>query len=320
MKVGFDLAQTVMINHEQFKDTISFLQAFPDNATCIKYFEQMRWNGTPTCPHCEYPKAYKFTNNHNYKCANRKCHKKFNVLAKTPFENTKIPIQRWFLGMYLCAVKQKGISSVQFSKELGISQKSAWFMLHRIRTMLENDVQMFSGVIEVDETYVGGKAKNKHYSKRKKGTQGRNCIDKIPVFGILERGGNVKTFKVNDVSGKELKSLIYTYVEAGSSIMSDEWKSYRGLNRWYKHAFVEHGRYQYVDGDCYTNTLESYWSGVKRSIIGVYHKVSRKHIQRYCAEFDFKYNQRKIHVFFRFTYCLLNSINRRLRYMDLVKG
>lgn len=310
-----------MINCKQFKNIISFIQAFNSDQVCIDYFEKLRWDNTPICPHCNNTKFYKFKNTNTYKCSNSECYKKYNVLTKTPFENSKIGLQKWFMAIYLCNISKKGMSSIELSKELGTTQKTAWFMLHRIREMFSDDISIFSGTIEVDETYIGGKYKNKHFNKKIKGQQGRGGSEKIPVFGILERGGNVRSYKVGNIDRNTLQPIIYSKVSIESTIMSDEWKAYKKLNQFYNHLSVDHSKYQYVNKEnnlIHTNGIENYWSLVKRNIIGIYHYVSRKHIQRYCYEFDYKYNHRKNDIFISFNMCLYQTPNKRLKYKVLV--
>lgn len=299
------------------------MQTFNNDQVCIEYFEKLRWNNSPECPHCNSNKFYKFKNTNTYKCANPKCNKKYNVLAKTPFENSKIGLQKWFVAIYLCNISKKGMSSIELGKELDITQKSAWFMLHRIREMFGNDIKVFSGTIEVDETFVGGKSKNKHVNKRVKGEEGRTGTQKTKIFGILQRGGYVKSIKVDKIDRYTLQPIIYNKVILGTTIISDEWWGYTHLDYFYRHLTVDHGKYKYVDREnntIHTNTIEGYWALVKRNIIGIYHSVSKKHTQKYCYEFDFKYNQRKNNIFIVFNVCLRQTVGIRLKYKNLVSA
>lgn len=299
-----------------YKGLIEFMITFNTEKVCIKHLAQMRWENKPTCVHCGHTKIYQFSDYIRYKCA--KCRKQFTATKGTIFESSKISLQKWFVALYLSTNNKKGISSLQLSKHINVTQKTAWFMLHRIRQgIFDKSPELLEGIIEVDETYVGGKSKNKHYNKRKKGQQGRGRTEKTPVFGMIQRNGIVRSMKVKDVKGETLKPLIYQHVESGATIMSDEWFAYRGLSVVYNHNTCDHGAYQYVNGDCYTNNMECYWSHVKRSIIGTFHSVSRKHMDRYCYEFDFRYNTRHITEKARFEYAF-NQIQTRLTYKQLI--
>jgi transposase-like protein len=303
----------------KFDSLSKFIIYFKDEQTCREHLEKVVWNGQPTCPYCGSSKVYAFKDKKTYKCATKDCNKRFNVLKGSIFESSNIGLQNWFIAIYLLTMNKKGISSYQLARDLDITQKTAWFLLHRIRKALRKAPEGFTNIVEVDETYVGGKNKNRHYNKRKKHIQGRSVTDKIPVFGILERGGDVYTSKVKDVTSKSLKKIIFQYVKKGAHIMSDEWFAYRGLNFRYDHSVVEHGRYQYVKGDCYTNSLEGYWSLAKRSILGIYHFISRKHTDSYFGEFDFRYNNRKtVNREDMFNSILFNGKNKRLSYKDLI--
>lgn len=194
---------------------------------------------------------------------------------------------------------KKGVSSMQLSRDLGITQKTAWYMLHRIRELFDMPVQPYEdealpSEIEVDETYVGGKNKNKHYHKKTKQAQGRNCTDKVPVFGIMKRGGNVYTKVVPNVKAETLKPIIYSLVEPGNVIMTDDWGAYRGLDKHYEHYWSEHGAGKYTDKEtgAHTNNMECYWSHLKRGFHGTYIQISRKHLQRYLNEYAFRFNNR----------------------------
>lgn len=305
-----------MTNRNNFKSLLEAVRFFNSEEVCRKYLEKLIWNDVPKCPHCSNNEVYRFSDGKRFKC--KKCLKKFTVTVGTVLENTKIPLQKWMLAVYLVTTTKKGVSSVQLSKDIDVTQKTAWFILQRIREMVGvKNIEPFEGIVEVDETFVGGKNKNRHSDKKIKNSQGRSFKDKTPVFGILQRGGRVLSMKVEDTKARSLKPIIYRYVKPGSNIMSDEWWGYRGLGRTYNHQMVFHGRYQYVNGECYTNGLENYWSLVKRNIHGVYHNISRKHMNRYCAEFDFRYNNRKILSHERFDVALQQCAGR-LKYKDLI--
>jgi transposase-like protein len=299
------------------KNLIDVLMHFSDNTVCKNYLEQRRWNGKVKCTSCGHGhKIYRLKN--GYKCSD--CKKQFSVVKGTIFENSQIPLQKWFGALWLMSSHKKGISSVQLSKDLGITQKSAWFMLQRLRNAFENESfeMPLSNIVEVDETYVGGKNKNRHADKKFTGTQGRSNVDKTPVFGMLERGGRVVAMKVANVSSKELQPIIDANVDLGSHIMSDEWTAYTGLSDCYDHSSVNHGASSYVIGNAHTNTLEGFWSIFKRGIFGIYHCVSRKHMDKYVSEFEFRYNNRDMSEIERFNK-VLSICDSRISYKELIK-
>jgi transposase-like protein len=301
----------------EFKNLIEVTTYFAEESRCKEHLYKLRWNGgEPVCPHCGHDKAYNLKKEFTYKCA--KCRKPFSVTKGTIFENSPISLQKWFVAIYLITSHKKGISSLQLSKDISITQKSAWFLLQRIRyavrtrdfnKQLENDV-------EIDETYVGGKNKNRHFDKRVEFSQGRSGKDKVAVFGILERKGKVVAMSVKNTSGKVLKPLILKHVSNDANLMSDEWNAYKGLNRFFNHQIVRHGQGEYVNGNVHTNTIEGFWSLLKRGIIGIYHNVSLKHIDKYIDEFEYRYNTRHKGESERFLNMLSKS-NSRLDYATL---
>jgi transposase-like protein len=222
-------------------------------------------------------------------------------MVGTIFENTKLDFQKWFVAISLVLNAKKGISARQLARDIDVTKDTAWFMQMRIRKAFTEYGELLEGIIEVDETYVGGKNKNRHNDKKTKGGQGRGGEDKTAVAGILERGGKVIAKKVKDVSGKTLKSFIKQNVEKGSQIMSDEWKSYNGLNLLYGHSIVKHAMGEYVNGCVHTNTLEGFWSLLKRGVIGQYHYVTPKYLNKYINEFCFRYNNRENKSIFELT-------------------
>lgn len=276
-------------------DLLSFAERFPNEKACRLFLEKKLWNNKPRCPHCKNDgserKIYRYANDRLFKCA--ECKRQFQVTTGTIYEKSNLPLRKWFLGMYLISTHKKGLSSIQLSKALGITQKSAWYLAQKIRYMLlykdvtksNKPVKKLTGTIEVDETYVGGRKRGIYY-------RGRSVKHKTPVFGMLQRGGKLIIMPVPDTKRKTLEPIILKYVEKGSKIMSDEWWAYKRLNKHYKHSTVIHGQREYARGETHVNGLEGAWSLLKRSIRGVYHRPSRKHLEKYCAEFQFKYNSR----------------------------
>lgn len=306
----------------QFKSLPQLFDYFKDEETCLKYWEKIRWNGNITCPHCGAGKPYH--TNRGYKCTNVECQKKFSALVYSIFENTKIPLRTWFAAIYLCTAHKKGISSLQLSRDLNIHQKSAWFVLQRIRESLKDIApDVLCGTIEGDETYVGGKNKNRHKDKKIAGSQGRSSADKTPVVGLVERGGKVKTFVVANTDAETLHCLIDKNVCKESIIVTDAYRSYNGLEVKFKHVVVKHeagGFYVVKEGDnnFHTQNIENFWSMLKRGYVGVYHYMSPKHLQRYCEEYSYRYNSRKISDPERFEDAINKCVGKRLTYNFLI--
>lgn len=293
----------------KFKNLAELTTYFPTDQSCREYLEQMRWNGKPVCPHCSHDVVFKFANGKHYKC--KACRQKFTVNIGTIFEDTKIGLRKWFIAIYIFTSHKKGISSCQLAKDLGITQKSAWHMLHRIRHAFGMaEPEMLTDEVEADETYVGGKAKNMHKRKREKKIQGRGASGKTAVLGLVERNGRVYAKPVKNTDAETLQTIIKERVEQGSLVFTDEFPAYRGLDGDYGHSTINHSAGNYVDGIIHTNTIEGYWSLLKRGIFGIYHQVSSKHLHRYCAEFDYRYNSRKSGEVARFDSALKFSDGR----------
>ncbi len=306
-----------MINIE-FTSLIQLIKSFPDVQTCIDQLAELRWGGNPVSPFDENSKVYICKDN-KYRCKNTG--KYFNVRTGTLFDSTKIDLRTWFIAIYLVTEHKKGISSIQLAKDLNVTQKTAWFMTQRIRecfSMTNDSVEMDDDV-QLDETFVGGKNKNRHKDKKVANSQGRSFKDKTPVLGMMSNG-SIKAFVIESTSAKNIQPLIYENITPSSTIISDEWCAYVGLEKHYNHQVVDHNRKQYVN-DCgfTTNAIEGFWSILKRGIIGIYHVVSRKHLQRYVNEFVFRYNNRGLTMAERFNY-LLSNTGKRLTYKQLING
>ncbi len=302
----------------EFKNLKEMMQNFSDDNKCRSLLENMRWNGKRVCPHCGViDSSYQLKDGKTYMCKEKGCRKKFTVTVGTVFENSKIPLSTWFAAIYLCTAHKKGISSLQLSRDLGVTQKTAWFMLHRIREMMMDKAPSKLGnIVQVDETYVGGKNKNKHEHKKVKESQGRSLKDKTPVLGI-SGNGQVNVQVVPDTKAKTLKPIVEQMVKEGAITVTDEWHSYNALKENYNHIVVNHGQGEYVRGAFHTNTIEGFWSLLKRGIYGIYHQVSPKHLNRYCSEFAGRYNTREIGDGARFALSLKNSVGR-IKYKELI--
>lgn len=269
---------------------VQIYKTFPTQQDCINYLEKVRWNNEPTCPYCHSKKQTPVKNGNRYHC--NTCNTSYSVMVGTIFENTKLDFQKWFLAISLVLNAKKGISSRQLARDIEVTKDTAWYMLMRIRKAMTEYEELLQGIIEADETYVGGKNKNRHSNKKTKGGQGRGGDDKTAVAGLLQRNGKVIAQKVKDVSAKTLKSFVKQNVKQGSKLMTDEWKSYNGLSLLYGHNIVKHAMGEYVNGAIHTNTLEGFWSLLKRGVIGQFHYVTPEYLNRYIDEFCFRYNER----------------------------
>lgn len=304
-----------MINQD-FNSILDLIKAFPDQQSCIDHLEILRWNGNVVSPFDATSKVYDCKGN-KYKCKNTG--KYFNVKTNTIFDNTKIDLQKWFLAIWLVTSHKKGISSLQLGRDLDITQKSAWFMLQRIRNCFGlNDGSELEGEVEIDETYVGGKSANRPAKIRKdKSEETIEKYRKSTVLGMVERKGSVRAMKVENASENALIPEIVRNISGNAIIYSDELTSYNKLSRVYDNKTVAHSRGEYVKGRVNTNTIESFWALLKRGIYGIYHFTSKKHLQLYVDEFVFRYNTRTGKESERFNLLLMNTENR-ITYKELI--
>ncbi len=303
-----------------FKNLKQLFDHFNSEDVCRQYLEQQRWNGNVECAHCGCTKVYKIEGGKRYKCADKFCAKKFSVTVGTIYENSKIDLRTWFAAIYLVTSSKKGVSSLQLHRQLGVTQKTAWFLLHRIREMLrEKAPAMLSNMVEVDETYIGGKYKNKHKSVRRAAHESNasHVDNKTCVVALLERNNKVKTH-VHNKAGVTLKDMVKQHVDSSARVFTDSLTAYKGLDKHFAdHQVVNHYEEEYVRGEVYTNSVEGFFSILKRGIYGIYHQVSPKHLQRYCDEFAARYNTRQIFDNERFELSIKNS-EGRLKYNELI--
>lgn len=291
---------------------------FSTEHKAVNWLEGVRWGESHVCAHCgcveniNKSKSKKFT----YWCCN--CHKQFTVKTNTIMHSSKLSMKKWVVAIYYLLTARKGISSMQLSKELGITQKSAWFMLQRIRESCKQGDFKLSKVVEVDETYIGGKEKNKH--SHKKLNAGRGAVGKAAVFGLRERGGKVKAMVVTATTKESLQRTIADNVEKGSTVYTDDHRSYLGLQG-YDHSTVNHSVKEYVNGMAHTNGIESVWALLKWGYNGVYHNMSVKHLGRYVHEFTFRLNKGNCSIDMIDRMELLGRAfgNKRLTYAELIR-
>lgn len=310
----------------QFKSLPQLFDFFKDEETCMAYWEQVRWGGVVTCPHCGHQEAYK--TNRGYKCKNKECQKKFSATVGSIFENTKISLRTWFAAIYLCGNHKKGISSLQLSRDLDIHQSTAWFLLHRIReTMKEINPEVLGGegvIVEADTTLVGGKAKNMHTKKRLDcfvpARGGKANGNKTTIAGYVERGG-VLRMEVIDTGEKENEMLL-KHVCTTSALMTDSANNCKKVGKEYAfHGIVDHSKDEYVnakDRNIHTNTVEGVFSHFDRMVMGTYHYVSNKHMQAYANEYAYRFNTRKGNITGRFEDVVLRCSGVRIKYNTLI--
>jgi transposase-like protein len=284
------------------------------------YLESLLWPNGPVCPHCRSQRVTRVagTSGRAGLLMCNDCRKQFTVTVGTIFEDSHIPLRLWVMAFQMMCASKKGVSAKQVQRQLGLgSYKSAWFMCHRIRYAMENGpmVNLLRGTIEADETYVGGKPRpGTGFHKRGRGTK------KTPVFALVERNGNVHSRVVANVSAKTLQGAIKERVDFNAAIYTDEWNSYRGVGKYFSggHSFVRHNEGEYSVNGINTNTVESYFSLLKRGVYGTFHHISKAHLPRYCAEFDFRWNNRKVEDGERMELALKKSTGKRLAYKPMV--
>lgn len=273
-------------------DITTIYEQFPTDSDCLDHLEKVRWAGEPRCPYCGSDKATRRPKEHRYIC--NSCSTSYSVTVGTIFHDTKLDLQKWFLAISLILNAKKGISARQLSRDIKVNKDTAWYMGMRIRKAMIEQNDLLTGIVEIDETYVGGKPRkeNKEDPDKPKNKRGRGT-KKVPVVGIIERGGSVKAKVASDLKAKTLSGFVRDKVKIeGATVITDEFSGYAHLKYFVTHEVINHSE-AYVCGHIHTNNIESFWAILKRGIIGQYHKVSSHYLCKYIDEFCYRFNQRK---------------------------
>ena len=297
------------IDYAKLNSLIKVADYFDSEKKCQQILEDSYWGDDVVCPKCGKHHC-KMSESGRYHCTD--CNHNFSITVGTIFENSKLSLRQWFFAIYMITSNKKGVSSCQLARDLDITQKTAWHILHKIRSVFsQNDSSALTGIVECDEMYLGGVEDNKHKSKRTEGTQGRSTKTKKPIFGMIQRSGKLVAMAVENTKAETLMPLIKQFVAENTVVYTDESKSYNRLSKEnYSHEFVRHNEKEFVVDDIYTNTIEGFWSHFKKMVFGTYHFVSKKHLQRYIDEEVYRWNTRLMSESARFKDVFSKSLTR----------
>ena len=303
--------------HRKGLTLVELSRMFPDNGTVERWFAEQRWPEGPHCPYCGSTNIQSGAKHKTmpYRCREKECTKRFSVRTKTPMESSNLGFQVWGIALYQVTTNLKGVSSMKLHRDLGITQRSAWFLAHRLREAWKDQGSQFVGPVEVDETYMGGKEKNKHANKKLRA--GRGPVGKAIVVGAKDRETNhVSAAVVGNTDAKTLQSFVGDRAAKGATVYTDDHGGYQGMP--FEHETVKHSISEYVNGMAHTNGIESFWALLKRGYHGTYHHMSEKHLGRYVIEFSGRHNVRQADTINQMEDVVASMVGKRLMYRDLI--